>query len=128
MAFIVERELEPIEPAEAVREYTYEDVDLGDESWNYRIWWNDRAERWNIDLWTSDGEKAIIGKRLVPNYPIGWANTGRKPSGGHLFLLDIGDETGDDACTYEGLGHRWRLSWVTGSPDPSTRPWTITVP
>lgn len=129
MSWNLDKYLDPVDPAEAVRSYIYEDIDLGGVSWNYRLLWNDRAERWTIDIWTSDDEKAIYGKRLVPNYALFWANTGRRPEGGFIYLLDTGDPDGAEQCTYEGLGNRWKLCWfVDGGADPSTESYTITVP
>ena len=109
MTLALDKYLDPVEPAEQVPSYIYEDVDLGGVSWNYRLFWNDRSERWQIDLWTSDLEKEIRGLKLVPNYPIAWANTGRNPVNGFIMLLDTGDPTAADQCTYDGLGWRWKL-------------------
>lgn len=130
MTLIVDRYLDPIEPDEQVGEYVYEDIDLAGVSWNYRLFWNDRAERWQMDVWTTDLSKEIRGKRLVPNYPLFWAHTGRRPVGGYLMLVDTSDQSAGDACTYDGLGWRWKLCWLTddGVTVASTRPWTITVP
>jgi len=130
MTLEIDKYLDPIEPADVVPLYEYEDVDLSGASWNYRLHWNERAERWHIDIWNSDGSKAIYGKRLVPNYPLFWANTGRRPEGGVLMLIDTGDPTGGEQCTYDEIGHRWKLAWVVddGTESASTDPWTITVP
>ena len=130
MTYIIDKVLDPIEPVEQVPEYIFEDVDLAGVSWNYRLHWNDRAERWSLDVYDSDGTKEINGKRLVPNYPLNWAHTGRRPEGGYMMLHDTGDPEARDQCTYEGLGHRWQLVWIIEdglNPDPA-RPWTITVP
>jgi hypothetical protein len=130
MAYIIDTILDPLEPIEQVREYVFEDIDLGGVSWNYRLHWNDRAERWHIDVYTSDGTKAIHGKRLVPNFPLFFGNTGRRPEGGFLMLYDTGDVHAREQCTYEGLGHRWQLLWMVsdGEDDTPDRPWAITVP
>jgi hypothetical protein len=130
MTLVIDTILDPLEPLEQVPEYIFEDIDLGGVSWNYRLRWNDRAERWTIDVYSSDGEKAIYGKRLVPNYPLFWANTGRRPEGGYLMLYDTGDASAAEQCTYDGLGHRWQLVWLVddGTDAPADRPWTITVP
>ncbi len=130
MTLQINRYLDPVDPDDQVPEYVYEDVDLGGVSWNYRLRWNDRAERWVLDVYNSDGTKAIYGKRLVPNYPFNWAHTGRKPEGGVMMLLDTGDPDATDACTYEGLGNRWKLCWLVDDGEDATaaRPWTITVP
>jgi hypothetical protein len=130
MALIIDKILDPVEPAEAVREWIFEDIDLGGVSWNYRLYWNERAERWNIDVYSSDDTKAIRGKRLVPNYPLFWANTGRRPEGGYLMLQDTGDPEAREQCTYDELGFRWQLVWLVddGLDAAEDRPWTITVP
>lgn len=130
MTLIIDKILDPFEPVEAVREWIFEDVDLAGVSWNYRLIWNDRAERWDIDVYDSDGVKAIRGKRLVPNYPLFWANTGRRPEGGYLMLHDTGDPEAREQCTYEGLGYRWQLVWLVddGLDAAVVRPWSITVP
>ncbi len=130
MALIIDKVLDPVDPDENVPEYLFEDIDLGGESWNYRLRWNDRAERWTIDVYSSDGTKAIYGKRLVPNYLLNWAHTGRRPEGGVMMLLDTGDPEADEACTFDGLGNRWKLVWLVddGLTPAATRPWTITVP
>jgi hypothetical protein len=130
MTLQIDKYLDPVEPIEAVPSYLYEDVDLGGVSWNYRLYWNDRAERWHIDVYTSDGTKAIYGKRLVPNYPLFWANTGRNPEGGYLMLLDTGDPNATEQCTYEGLGNQWKFCWLVddGIAVAEDRPWSITVP
>lgn len=130
MTQIIDRYLDPIEPEEQVPEYVYEDLDLGGVSWNYRLLWNDRAERWQLDVYTSDGEKRINGTRLVPNYALNYAHTGRRPEGGYMVLLDTGDPEAREQCTYDGLGHRWKLCWLVddGTDVPPVRPWTITVP
>ncbi len=130
MTLIIDKVLDPFEPVEAVREWIFEDLDLGGVSWTYRLHWNDRAERWSIDVYTDDGEKAIYGKRLVPNYPLFWANTGRRPEGGYLMLHDTGDPEAREQCTYEGLGYRWQLVWLVddGLDADPVRPWTITAP
>ena len=130
MAATVDKFLDPLEPEEMVPIYEYEDIDLSGVSWNYRLTWNDRAERWTIDVWSSDGKKAIYGKRLIPNYPLFWANEGRRPEGGYILLWDTGDPEADEQCTYEGLGNRWILCWMVddGSTTTSDRPWAITLP
>jgi hypothetical protein len=139
MAYALESYLDPVEPEEQVPEYILEDVDLGGESWNYRLFWNDRSDRWQIDFWPTLTEElaegvtdkgGVTGKRLVPNYPIGWAHTGRIPPNGFIMLLDTGDSSAAEQCTYEGLGHRWKLCWIAddGVPVVTTNPWTITVP
>jgi hypothetical protein len=130
MTLQIDRYLDPVEPEETVPDYVFEDIDLEGVSWNYRLYWNDRAERWHIDVWTSDDSKAIYGKRLVPNYPLFWANTGRRPEGGYLILLDTGDPDATDQCTYEGLGHQWKLCWLVDDGVDTSTPenWTITVP
>jgi hypothetical protein len=130
MALTLEKYLDPVEPVEQVPEYTYEDIDLGGVSWNYRLLWNDRSERWQIYVWSSDGTKEINGVKVVPNYPLMWAQTGRRPENGYIYLLDTGDDDGRDQCTYEGLGHRWKLCWLDddGVAAAEDRPWSITVP
>jgi hypothetical protein len=128
MTLQIDRYLDPLEPVDLAREYIYNDVDLAGVAWNYRLHWNDRAERWQLDVWTTDGTKAIYGKRLVPNYPLLWAHTGRRPEGGDLVLIDTGDSTGAEQCTFDGLGWRWKLAWIVddGVAAVSTRPWVIT--
>jgi hypothetical protein len=139
MALSLEKYLDPVEPEEAVPEYIYEDVDLGGESWNYRLFWNDRSERYQIDIWPTPEEAlaedetdkgGVTGKKLVPNYPIAWANTGRKPPNGSIMLLDTGDPQAREQCTYEGLGHRWKLCWIADDGVAATEDsiYTITVP
>lgn len=130
MGYLIDQYLDPVDPVEAVREYIYEDIDLGGDSWNYRIYWNDRAERWVMDVYSSDGNKAVYGKRMVPNYPLFWANTGRRPEGGFIMLYDTGDPKGSEPCSYEGLGNRWKICWLVddGSEVSSDRPWVITIP
>ena len=136
MTYQIDSYLDPVEPVEQVPEYVYEDVDLGGVSWNYRLFWNDRAEYWQLDLWTSDVDEdgdpvsAIYGVRVVQMYPLCWANTGRRPLGGYLILVDEGDATGREPCTYDGLGWRWKLCWAVddGLDEATVRPWTITVP
>ena len=133
MTLELDKYLDPVEPLEQVREYVYEDIDLAGESWNYRLLWNDRAERWSIDVYDSeegDAQRRVNGTRLVPNYPINWTHTGRIPTGGFIVLLDTADDTAKDPCTYDGLGHRWKLCWVSddGVAADDDRPWTITVP
>lgn len=130
MTYIIDKYLDPVDPEENVPSYIYEDVDLNEVSWNYRLYWNDRAERWAIDVYTSDGDKAIYGKRMVVNYPLFWANTGRRPEGGYFMLYDTSDPTGSEQCTFEGLGNRWKLCWIVddGLDAATPPPWTITVP
>lgn len=130
MALKPEKVLDPYLPEEQVPEYEYNEVDLAGVAWNYRLFWNNRSERWQIDLWTSDGEKAVYGEKLVPNYPIAWAHTGRNPVGGRVMLWDTGDPDAREQCTYEGLGHRWLLVWAVddGTDVDTPRPWSITLP
>lgn len=136
MAFVPEIWLDPIQPDEQVQEYVYEDIDLGGESWNYRIFWNDRAERWQLDVYTSelgdDGKpvKAVYNTRMVPNYPLNANHTGRIPTGGVMVLLDTGDPVAREQCTYEGLGHRWEFCWLVddGTDEPTESIYEITVP
>lgn len=133
MAFELEKYLDPVEPVEQVREYVYEDIDLGGESWNYRLLWNVRAEAWSIDVYDSeegDAQRRVNGTRLVPNQPINFNHTGRIPVNGFIMLLDTGDPKAKDRCTYDGLGHRWKLCWIAddGEDIEEDRPWSITVP
>jgi hypothetical protein len=133
MALELEKYLDPVEPVEQVQEYVYEDIDLGGESWNYRILWNDRAERWSIDVYDSeedDDQRRVNGTRLVPNWPINFNHTGRIPTNGFIMLLDAGDPAAAEPCTYEGFGHRWKLCWIAddGVDVEEDRPWSITVP
>jgi len=137
MALSLEKYLDPVEPDEQVPEYIYEDVDLGGESWNYRLYWEDRSARWYIYIWpTADEDLAegetdrggVSGKKLVPNFPIAWAHTGRRPPNGVIMLLDTGDPAAVAPCTFDGLGNRWKLCWLAddGVPASTDRPWVIT--
>ncbi len=129
MTLVLDKFLDPVDPRDQVPSYVYEDVDLGGVSWNYRLFWNDRSERWQIDIWTSDLAREIYGLKLVPNYAIAWANIGRNPEGGFIMLLDTGDPDAAEQCTYDGLGNRWKLCWITIDEDAEEdRPWSITVP
>jgi hypothetical protein len=136
MTAVIDRILDPYLPEEQVQEYIFEDVDLGGESWNYRLFWNDRAERWQLDVWTSelgdDGKptKAVYGTRAVPAYPLNFNHTGRIPPDGAMVLIDTADPSSRDQCTYDGLGHRWQLAWVIddGVEEPDESIYVITVP
>ena len=130
MTLQIDKILDPAAPEENSPEMLFEDVDLAGVSWNYRLRWNDRAERWILDVYTSDGTKRINGKRLVPNYLLNQFHTGRRPEGGYMLLLDTGDPDGNEACTFDGLGNRWKLCWLVDDGVDTTpdRPWSITVP
>lgn len=129
MGLVLDEIIGPDEPGEAVPEWELEDVELNGESWNLRLFWNDRSERWTIDMEKGDETRIQRGIKMVPNFPLGWHNTGREPEGVVLMLVDFGGE-GREACTYEGLGHRWKLCSFTddGEADTTSSPYTFTVP
>ena len=120
----------PDEPPEPTPEWELQDVELDGEAWNLRLFWNDRAERWQMDMVSADGTRAIYGTRMVPNWPLGWFNTGRAPRDVTLILMDFADDEARDACTYDGMGWRWKLCTLVddGTPDTTDRNWTYYDP
>lgn len=129
MALVMDEIIGPDAPTEAVSEWILEDVDLGGVAWNLRLCWNDRAERWQLDMEQVDGDRAQYGIRMVPNWPLGASNIGRQPEGVLLVLFDFGDDDARDQCTYEGLGHRWKLVTFVddGVPVETERNWRVTA-
>jgi len=77
-----------------------------------------------------DGTRRILGLRMVPNWPLGWFYTGRCPTGVVLVLMDFGDDEARDQCTYDGMGHRWKLCTLVddGEPVVAEHNWTASVP
>ncbi len=130
MGFVLDEVIGPDEPEEQAVEWIVEDVDLAGVAWDLRLYWNDRVERWQIDMVEVDGTRAQYGIRMVPDFPLGWFNVGREPEGVILVLLDFGDDEAREQCTFEGLGYRWKLCTLVddGEPVDDSRPWTITAP
>ncbi|MGD8501317.1 MAG: hypothetical protein PVJ86_11760 [Phycisphaerales bacterium] len=130
MTYVLDEILSPDEPEEQANEWVLEDVDLEGVAWDLRIYWNDRAERWQLDMEEVDGDRVQRGIRMVPDFPLGYYNTGRQPLNVILVLLDFGDDEARDACTYEGLGYRWKLCVLTddGTEETEDKGYTITVP
>ena len=130
MGLVLQDIIGPDAPASQSSEWVIDDVDLGGVAWNLRLFWNDRAERWQIDMEEVDGTRRILGLRMVPNWPLGWFYTGRCPTGVVLVLMDFGDDEARDQCTYDGMGHRWKLCTLVddGEPVVAEHNWTASVP
>jgi hypothetical protein len=122
--------LQPDEPVEAHPVWEYDDVELGGVAYHLRMRWNERQERWQLDIEAADSSRAVRGFKMVPNYPLGWRHTGRIPEGGFLMLVDMGDDEARAQCGYEDLGWRFKLLWIDDADVPAAdtdRSWTITV-
>lgn len=103
-------QLPPFEPTEQEPTHDYT-VDLSGVTYRLEIQWFERLVRWYISLYDASDVLLISNKRMSIDYPLFWRNTGRKPAGGYLFLVDV-EETGAE-CGFEELGNRCKLVWVT---------------
>lgn len=125
-------ELQPLQPVEPYPKYRYQAVTLGGVDYDYRINWNDRTEAWYLYWQRSDGSTPpVLGAKLVSGWSLLLRYTGRGPAGGLLILVDLGGGDAADRPTYEGLGHRWILTWTDDEDIPATDPtpvYTVTVP
>ncbi|MDC7234971.1 MAG: hypothetical protein PQJ58_17185 [Spirochaetales bacterium] len=86
-------------------------VNLGGIYYGIRIRWNTRSESWYLHLFDADGNPIITGKRLVPNYPLTEIHTDRFQ--GELIVLDTRNDLTDCCITYENLGTRFLLVYLT---------------
>ena len=121
--------LPPDLPAEPNPAFEFE-VPIGDDGqvWYYRLYWNERQGAWHLDLTKAGETIGLYGKKLTANWTV-YRHTGRLPSGGVLALLDM-DGDGKERPTYEGLGHRWKLAFLTDDDltlPAVERPWTIAI-
>ena len=122
--------LEPYQPESFHPVWEFEAVELNDVAFGYRIHWNARQERYSIDVYTPDRSRGMYGIKMVPNFPLGFKHTGRRPDGGYLMLVDQAGD-GSDPCGYEDLGHRFLLMWVDSADMTAvaaSENWTITLP
>lgn len=125
-------ELQPLQPVEPYPKYRYESATLAGVDYDYDIRYNDRLSAWYLYLQRSDGSTPPLnGVKLVPGWALGERYTGRGPTGGLLILIDRGGGAAGDRPTYEGLGHRWLLTWIDDEDIPAadlTPYYTVTVP
>ena len=86
-------------------------IDLGGIFYHIRIRWNSRSESWFLHLFDADENPIVTGKRLVPNYPLTEIHTDR--FSGELIVLDNQNDLTDCTITYENLGKRFLLVFLT---------------
>ena len=101
--------LPPVEPEDLYPVYQYT-VDLAEVEYTYRLTYRERQDGWYLDLYDSDGEPLLLGRRLALGaLPLKRRVVAGMPDG--LFLLI--DRSGSDTDpTYEDLGYRVRLAWI----------------
>ena len=86
-------------------------ISLDGTYYTIRLRWNTRSESWFLHLFDSDGEAIIAGKRLVPNYPLTEIHTDRVS--GELIVIDTRNDLTDCMITYDNLGTRFLLVFLT---------------
>jgi hypothetical protein len=69
-------------------DYNYT-ISLQGEAYNFRLYYNERAELWFYDLSFEDGTPVVAGEGFVPNYPIALDYT-LFPLTGYFWLEPIG--------------------------------------
>ncbi|OQY32023.1 MAG: hypothetical protein B6241_12415 [Spirochaetaceae bacterium 4572_59] len=86
-------------------------IELGGIFYSLRIRWNTRSESWFLHVFDADGNPLITGKRLVPNYPLTEIHSDRFK--GELIVLDKQNDLTDAVMTYENLGKRFFLVYLS---------------
>lgn len=118
-------ELPPIDPSTQQPGYEY-DIDLSGVTYRLRLYWRERTQRWYLDLADAGGAPLFLGVQLVIDFALGIKHRGRRPEDGFLALVDV-EGTGEP-CTYEDLGRRCRLCWVTSDEIPEAEsPYQVVV-
>ena len=103
-------------------------VTLGDYAYRIVLRWNERTESWYLDLFDSDDQPLLQGKRLAINWPITWRYKGATWPAGNLMLWC--EEGSNAECGYDDLGHRCKLVYIEPAdvPEPADTsiPYTVT--
>jgi hypothetical protein len=86
-------------------------IELGGIFYSIRIRWNTRSESWFLHVFDADDNPLITGKRLVPNYPLTDIHSDRFK--GELIVLDKQNDLTDADITYDNLGTRFLLIYLT---------------
>lgn len=87
-----------------------EQITLDNEVFRFDFTFNERAEQWNMSIFTVDGTPLIYGIKLVLGYPLldQWVGRGLPP--GELVILDTtGNEVG---VTRDNLGTILQLGYI----------------
>lgn len=85
-------------------------VELSGTVYTLRIYWSERATCWHLDMSDADGERILMGLRLVTGFPLLYRYRHLAVPPGELFLLDQRDVAG--LPTLDGMGDRYRLYYV----------------
>lgn len=95
-------ELTPLEPLEQQPGYDYE-VDLSGQLHRIVLRYQERNDRWYLDLYDPQGALLVAGKKLSTDFPIITRYRGSYPDG-ELVLVDT-DQVFVE-CGFEDLGNR----------------------
>ncbi len=107
-------DLEPVDPAVQRPEWDYQ-VELGAAVWRFVVRWFERFGAWALTVYDSDGTLQLSQEWLRINSRIGAHHTGRMPTGGQLWFVAL--DGSDTEATYDDMGGRCRLQWITDDDD-----------
>lgn len=88
-------------------------ISLDDIPFTLRMTWNTRIESWFMDILDKDKNNILLGIRLVPNYLLikDYSQTELPP--GDFYLWDSENTPSDFNVTFDTLGRRYILLYVT---------------
>lgn len=116
MALEIPIEVTGPEPGE-LTPHVEQTTELDGVEFGLRLRWNDREQRWYLDLSDVDGAPILLGVKLVANWSLlrTLADDGRRPRG----ELVVVDTTGEGDPRLPDLGRRVRLIYVPVAEVPA---------
>lgn len=85
---------------------------LDGRDYNMRFAWNERAERWHLDIMTDTGELLVAGIKLVANWPLlrFYHSDSRLPPG-ELSVIDLTPDGSPPGLSDLEIGARCTLTY-----------------
>jgi hypothetical protein len=90
------------------------ELTLAGSTYKFRNRWNDREQRWRLDIFEQNGTPIVLGLKLVPfvNLTERFADE-RLPTTGHLVVTDTEPITSIRPLAFEDLDDRLKLIFFT---------------
>lgn len=98
----------PVNASESA--YITQSVNLSGTAFTFRFLWNERDNRWYMDVKTNAGEKTSI--RIIPNDRLLGENS-PVTAAGDFMLLSTEINADPEKMEYADFGNKWKLCWVT---------------
>lgn len=90
------------------------DITIDNKNLKLRNRWNDREERWRLDIFEQDGTPIVLGLKIVPyvNLTDRFADE-RLPTNGHLVVTDTEPPSSLRPLAFDDLDDRLKLIFLT---------------